>query len=144
MRKAMKKNHILTAIAVLFGLIVSTSLKAQTQTEWPDLPLLTIETIDGVMPTATKVYPPEGCVGEGILSEHVPGRLVMTLKGETLYDSGDYIKGESGIRIKIRGNTTGAYLAQHPYKLKLSKKADLLQLGKDHENKNFALLSMCM
>lgn len=142
MRKAMKKNHILTAIAVLFGLIVSTSLKAQTPTEWPDLPLLTIETIDGVMPTATKVYPPEGCVGEGILSEHVPGRLVMTLKGETLYDSGDYVKGESGVRIKIRGNTTGANLAQHPYKLKLSKKADLLQLGKEHKSKDFALLSM--
>lgn len=142
MRKAMKKSHILTAMVVLFSVIVSASLKAQTPTEWPDLPLLTIETVDGVMPTATKVSPPEGCVGEGILSEHVPGRLVMTLKGETLYDSGDYIKGESGIRIKIRGNTTGANLPQHPYKLKLSKKADLLQLGKDYKSKNFALLSM--
>ena len=142
MRKAMKKSHILTAMAVLFSVIMSASLKAQTPTEWPDLPLLTIETVDGVMPTATKVFPPEGCVGEGILSEHVPGRLVMTLKGETLYDSGDYIKGESGIRIKIRGNTTGANLAQHPYKLKLSKKADLLQLGNEHKSKDFALLSM--
>ena len=142
MRKAMKKSHILTAMVVLFSVIVSASLKAQTPTEWPDLPLLTIETVDGVMPTATKVFPPEGCVGEGILSEHVPGRLVMTFKGETLYDSGDYVKGESGVRIKIRGNTTGAYLAQHPYKLKLSKKADLLQLGNEHKSKDFALLSM--
>lgn len=89
-------------MAVLFSVIMSASLKAQTPTEWPDLPLLTIKTVDGVMPTATKVFPPEGCVGEGILSEHVPGRLVMTLKGETLYDSGDYVKGESGVRIKIR------------------------------------------
>lgn len=141
-RITMNKNHILAAMAVLFSVIVSTSLKAQTPTEWPDLPLLTIKTVDGVMPTATKVSPPEGCVGEGILSEHVPGRLVMTLKGETLYDSGDYVKGESGVRIKIRGNTTGAYLAQHPYKLKLSKKADLLQLGNEHKSKDFALLSM--
>lgn len=142
MRKTMKKNYVLTAMAVLFSVIMSASLKAQTPTEWPDLPLLTIETVDGVMPTATKVFPPEGCVGEGILSEYVPGRIVMTLKGETLYDSGDYVKGESGVRIKIRGNSTGANLAQHPYKLKLSKKADLLQLGKEHKSKNFALLSM--
>ena len=76
----MKKNHILTAMAVLFGLIVSTSLKAQTPTEWPDLPLLTIESIGGVMPTATIVFPLDECVGESILSEHAPGRLVM-LKG---------------------------------------------------------------
>ena len=61
-------------MAVLFSVIMSASLKAQTPTEWPDLPLLTIETVDGVMPTATKVFPPEGCVGEGILSEYVPGR----------------------------------------------------------------------
>lgn len=142
MRKAMKKSHILAAMVVLFSVIVSTSLKAQTPTEWPDLPLLTIKTVDGVMPTATKVSPPEGCVGEGILSEHVPGRLVMTFKGETLYDSGDYVKGESGVRIKIRGNSTGANLAQHPYKLKLSKKADLLQLGNEYKSKDFALLSM--
>lgn len=142
MRKTMKKNCLLTAMAVLFSVIISASLKAQTPSEWPDIPLLTIETVDGVMPTATKVYPPEGCVGEGILSEHVPGRLVMTLKGKTLYDSGDYVKGESGVRIKIRGNSTGANLALHPYKLKLSKKADLLQLGNEHKSKDFALLSM--
>ena len=115
---------------------------AQKNVEWPDIPLLSIETVDGVEPTFTKVYPPEGAIGESIISEHVPGRLVITLKGESLYDSGDYVKGESGIRIKIRGNTSGANLQQKPYKLKLSKKVDLLNFGKSAKSKDWALLSL--
>lgn len=115
---------------------------AQKNVEWPDIPLLSIETVDGVEPTFTKVYPPEEAVGESIISEHVPGRLVITLKGESLYDSGDYVKGESGIRIKIRGNTSGANLQQKPYKLKLSKRADLLNFGKSAKSKDWGLLSL--
>lgn len=115
---------------------------AQDEVKWPDFPLLTIETVDGVMPTYTVVNPPAGCLGQGIISEHVPGRLVITLKGETLYDSGDFVKGESGMRIKMRGNTSAIAYPQHPYKLKLSKKADLLNIGKKYENKDWALLSM--
>lgn len=113
---------------------------AQDNTDkWPALPLLDITTNDGAEPTATVVNPPEGCLGQSIVSEHVPGRLVITLEGDTLYDSGDYVKGESGMRMKIRGNTTGANLAQHPYKLKLSKKADLLNLGKSYKSKDCAV-----
>lgn len=108
-----------------------------------DIPLLNIVTKDGVMPTCTVVLPPEGCFGRSINAEYVEGHLTMTLKGNTLYDSGDYVKGVSGMRIKIRGNTTGAALAQHPYKIKLSKKEDLLMRGdKKYNDKNWVLLSM--
>ena len=126
--KKKQRSHSLASYMMAALLIVSNTVAAQAENEetkqWPDLPLLTIETIDHVEPTATVVTPPEGSWGTSIVSEHVPGRMVITLKGETLYDSGDYVKGESGIRMKIRGNTTGANLPQHPYKLKLSKKAE--------------------
>lgn len=134
----MKKYCALFMAFLLMPLLAS----AQKEVEWPDIPLLTIETVDGVDMTATKVYPPEGVVGESIISSHVPGRLVITQKGKGVYDSGDYVKGESGIRIKIRGNTSGTNKVQKPYKLKLSKKADLLNMSKDLKNKNWALLSL--
>lgn len=127
-----------------------TTLSAYAQTdgdiskskEWPSMPVLEITTVGGVEPTATLVYPPEGCVGQGITSEYVTGKLVMSLNGESIYDSGEYIKGESGVRIKIRGNNSGAFLQQKPYKLKLSKKADLLEMGKAYKSKDWALLSL--
>ncbi len=107
------------------------------------LPLLDIETENHVNPTFTPIYPPEGCMGVGITgNDYVAGRLQMTLLDSTLYDSGDYVKDKSGLRIKVRGNTSAIYFEQTPYKLKLSKKADLLLRGdKEKKNKNWALLS---
>lgn len=105
----MKKNHILTAMAVLFGLIVSTSLKAQTPSEWPDLPLLTIESIGGVMPTATIVSPPDGYVGESILSEHAPGRLVM-LKGDDRIVNRTSILGMDFTGVDVNRLPVGKYI----------------------------------
>ena len=113
--------------------------------EWPDIPLLSIETVDGETPTCVVVKAPEGCIGTSITdNDYVPGRMVMTLGGDTLYDSGEYVKGESGMRIKRRGNSTGAAENhQYPYKLKLSKKADLLMRdGKDFRHKEWVLLSI--
>jgi len=133
-------------ILLIITSILSFATKAENKPAqaWPNIPLINIVTQDSVMPTYTIVTPPEGAVGIGITNnKHVPGRMVMTLKGDTIYDSGEYKKSESGMRIKVRGNTTGAYLAQHPYKIKLSKKADLLMRGnKKYKHKDWALLSM--
>lgn len=113
-------------------------------TSWPDFPVIYITTVKGELPTCRVVYPPEGCVGVSITdNDFVAGRMVMTLRGDTIYDSGDYVKDQSGMRFRIRGNSTGAGQVQRPYKLKLSKKADLLNRGdKAFDNKNWALLSM--
>lgn len=107
------------------------------------LPLLDIETEGHATPTFTPIYAPEGCWGVGITdNEYVPGRLQMTLLDSTLYDSGDYVKDKSGLRIKVRGNTSAIYFDQTPYKLKLTKKTDLmLRDNKTLKNKNWALLS---
>ena len=134
-------NAGLMALIVWAMMLYTFTASAQSD-EWPELPLLEITTDGGIEPTATVVYPPEGCVGTSIISEHVPGRLVMTVNGKAVYDSGDYVKGESGVRIKIRGNSTGANLPQHPYKLKLSKKADLLDMDKKYKSKDWALLAV--
>lgn len=112
--------------------------------DFPDLPVLNIMTVNGEMPTCTVIYAPEGYSGVSITdNDYVPGRMTITLKGDTLYDSKEYIKGESGMRIKRRGNSTGAYMDQHPYKIKLSKKYDLLERGdKSFKHKEWVLLSM--
>ena len=127
----------------LFITLSSATASAQNGTNnWPALPLLEINTEGGVAPTATVVSPPEDCFGMSIISEYVPGRLTISLNNHIVYDSGDYEKGTSGIKIKIRGNTSGVALEQHPYKLKLSKKADLLNTAKSHKSKDWALLSL--
>ena len=131
----------LICILAAYGL-AATDAQADETTKWPDILVLNITTEDGAFPTCDVVYPPEGCVGTGITNaEYVAGRLVMTLNGDTLYDTGDYIKDESGMRIKIRGNSTGAVDGQKPYKIKLSKKFDMLRRGdNDYKEKDWNML----
>lgn len=107
-----------------------------------EFPEINIETVDGELPTYELAIAPEGCWGTGITNnKKVPGRMVMTLAGDTLYDSGGYVKGEAGVRIKIRGNST-ATLEQKPYRLKLSKKADLLTRNdKAYRHKDWVLMT---
>lgn len=108
------------------------------------LPVLQISTENGVMPSYDIVYAPDGCLGVSITNnDYVPGRMVMTLGSDTLYDSGSYVPDVSGMQIKCRGNSTGAYLAQHPYRLSLVKKADLLRRNDpSFKHKKWLLMSM--
>ena len=108
------------------------------------IPVLHIQTVRNEMPPYTVISAPEGCIGTTIKdNKYVAGRMVMTLKADTLYDSGEYEKSVSGMRIKVRGNSTGAFLAQRPYKIKLSKKYDLLgRTDQDFKHKEWVLLAM--
>lgn len=111
------------------------------------LPVVQIDTVDGEEPTADYVSPPAGAYGAGLKNAtKVPARMKIFKDGETnaIYDSGEYVKKESGLTIKLRGNTS-AYSAKKPYKLKLQKKADLLAdlLGrsdKKYKDKEWILL----
>lgn len=100
-----------------------------------------ITTVDSVMPTCDLVNPPSGAMGNGIANAiKVPGRLVMTLLGDTLYDSGVYTSGVSGMTVRITGNSS-ALKDPKPYKIKLEKKADLLRRGDGaFEDKDWRLL----
>ena len=72
------------------------------------LPVVKIVTVDGEEPTAETIYPPEGSLGIGITNAtKVPGEVtVFSAEGDTIFNSGEYIKKESGMTIKIRGNTS--------------------------------------
>lgn len=106
-----------------------------------EIPLVVINTVDWEEPTCDVVSPPAGGWGSGIMNAtKVPAGMQIILKGDTIYDSGEYVKKESGLTVKIRGNTSGKK-AKKPYKLKLQKKADLLFRGdKKFKDKDWVLL----
>ncbi len=91
-----------------------------------NIPLFVITTENGEEPPGYAVYPPEGCVGVGLAgNDYVAGTLVVTLGDSVLYDSGEYEKNVSGMRIRQRGNSSALY-GKKPYKINLSQKADML------------------
>ena len=77
-------------------------------------------------------------------SNIVPCQIVVTLAGDTLFDSGPYVQDVSGATIRINGNTTAYYSNKlnMPYKLKLEKKDDMLCRGDNQRfaDKNWRLL----
>ena len=110
-----------------------------------ELMVLRITTVDGEEPTCDYVSPPAGNNGAGIRNcTKVPGRLKISLAGKQLYDSGEYVENESGMTLKIRGNTS-AYANQKPYKIKLQKKRDLLFRGDEdkYKDKEWVLIRGC-
>ena len=105
------------------------------------LPLVVVETIDGEEPTYEISVAPPGCLGQSIKNAtKVPGRLRIITAGDTIYDSGDYESGVSGMTIKVRGNWSAA-TPNKPFKIKLQKKDDLLCRGdKRYKDKDWLLL----
>ncbi|MCH5229487.1 MAG: CotH kinase family protein [Muribaculaceae bacterium] len=107
------------------------------------LNVLVIDTENNEEPSCEYVSHPEGSMGMSITNAtKVPGSIkIYSPAGEILYYSGAYEKGESGMTIKIRGNTS-AYYDKKPYKIKLQKKSDLLLRGdKKYYDKNWVLLN---
>ena len=105
------------------------------------MPVVVINTIDNEEPTGEYVVAPEGCNGGSIRNAtKVPGSLVIYKGDETLYDSGEYEEGVSGMKYNIRGNWS-SWLPKKPFKIKLEKKADLLCRGnKKYNDRNWVLL----
>lgn len=106
------------------------------------LPLLRIDTEGKVEPTCEYVSHPEGCNGAGIKNAvKVPGELTLMKGDNILHSTGPFKKDESGMTLKIRGNTS-AYGAKKPFKIKLQKKKDLLCRGDEskYKDKDWLLL----
>lgn len=107
------------------------------------LPIVEVVTVDGEEPTADSVDAPEGSIGTSITNAtKVPGSVnIYNADGSVAYESGEYVKKESGMTIKIRGNSSARY-AKKPYKIKLQKSADLLgrEEGTDHSDKDWVLM----
>ena len=97
------------------------------------LGLITVEitTVDGEIPTCDYISAPEGSMGHTCTNQNkVPCKIDIYDHDNILYSSGEYVKGVSGATIKINGNTS-SYADNKPYKIKLQKKADLLQRNDD-------------
>lgn len=106
------------------------------------LPVIEIYTDNGIEPSCDKIDPPAHAIGQGITNaDKVPAQLIKYVDGNEVYNSGLYVKGESGITIKVRGNTS-ARCDKKPYKIKLQKKADLLQRDnpENYSDKNWLLI----
>lgn len=145
----MKPAGLRVSIFYIFITLLAVNASAQSNytelTDKIDLLTLHINTNDGTTPSYQHVYPPLNCDGVGITNaEKLKGDLTITRLGETLYSSGKYKKDESGITIKVRGNTSAANASEKkPYKIKLQKKADLLFRGdKKYADKNWVLLNI--
>ena len=129
----------------LFTLFLVQQIHAQTDSAAIaalGLPVLSIQTVNGEMPTCDFIWAPEGEFGIGTTNRtKVPGRAILTEGDSTLYDSGEYEDGKSGMTIRIRGNTSAYYSLKKPYKIKLEVKGDML--GRNNElynDKNWVLL----
>ena len=143
MSRAYYKNLLISLLVVFFGRGQALAMSIENNNDLfkLDLPVVVINTVNNEQPSFEEIECPPGCWGVGITNvTKVPGRLRIILKNDTLYDSGEYIEKESGMTIKVRGNTS-AFKDKKPYKVKLLKKADLLCRGdKSFNDKNWLLL----
>lgn len=153
MKRIISNFHFLLNTSALIGAVcVFQPVFSQTNTNLTleetlnlGLPVVVVETINQEEPTCDYVTPPPGAWGAGITNAtKVPGRVQVIKKAEGIvFDSGEYEKGESGMTIKIRGNTS-AYDDKKPYKIKLQVKKDMLHRsaedGKDYRDKDWLLI----
>ncbi len=111
---------------------------------YSNLPLMIINTIDNEEPVCDYVDSPTGWGASIDNATKVPSQIQMKKGCEIIYDSGIYENNVSGATIKIRGNTS-AYGKRKSYKIKLQKKADLLQYIREdeenHKDKNWCLIN---
>lgn len=140
----MKRLLLLDVFAIFFCVTINAEVVDLKQLEGINIPLVQIETVNGEMPTYTEVMHPSNGMGASITdATKVPARMIISkgLGGDVMYDSGNYAKDESGITIKIRGNTS-AQSVKKPYKIKLQYPADLLCRGNDsiYKDKDWALI----
>jgi len=121
--------------------IVEISKRLLDESEIPDIPLLYILTENQELPTCDYVSSPPGATSRGITNNsYVNGRMEILQNGSVVYDSGEYSEGSSGMRIRIRGNTS-AYTRKKPYKIHLEKKENLFpEYGDTSADKEYVLL----
>ena len=148
----MKRLQSIILLLSLSSLSLPLACLAQTSEELPGkysglgLPMICITTVNGEEPTSNKISHPAGCVGSSI-TDVVPKEARMQMyRADTLwYDSGEYRKDESGIKIKHRGNTSAVHYSNKPFKLSLQKKADLIEAEEgdttDRRSKDWVLLN---
>lgn len=107
-----------------------------------DLPVVIITTVNGEEPTCEMVSAPEGELGITTTNNtKVKGRVMIQKGTITVFDSGEYVEDESGMTIRIRGNSSAQW-NKKPYKIKLEQAVDMLFRGDDrYVDKEWALIT---
>lgn len=97
----------------------------------PDLPIISIITADGTVPTYEVVS--NGPTAIGIANnDYVPGSMVFSQNAQTSF--------VSKVKIRVRGNTSSALSIKKSYKIVLEDPLDLLELGNEYADKEWILL----
>lgn len=127
-------------ISILFALpVLSQTVISLNEVKKAGLHIVEITTLNNEEPEGNIIESPlfPGSYNM-VYKNKVPCRIVISKDGQTLYDSGEYIKKTSGATIRINGNTTAyfSYPLNMPYKLKLEKAADLLCRENDSKFKD--------
>ena len=147
--KYFKYLHVYALMSLLFVVNIACSDNNETMSSKAltaeilelGLPVVIVETVDREEPTCDYIYDENGAPRTITNATKVPGRLYIVESGDTIYDSGLYENKASGMTLKIRGNSS-AFLLKSPYKIKLQKKADLLNpRGGGRKDKNWLLLN---
>ena len=101
----------------------------------PALPLVNIQTDNEQNPTATAITPSDpGLFGMSITNnDYVSGTLTITGMGQGQINS--------GMKIRVRGNTSAIGTDKLPYKIKLTDKMDLFGRGPSYASKDWVLLN---
>lgn len=130
-------------VFVLVLVFVRSSLFAQTIDEIREIniPVLIINTVNDEEPTFEVSYRSDSLLYTIKNATKVPGKMIMLLGKDTLYNSSEYVQKQSGLTIKIRGNSSAVYPKKKPYKLKLQKAEDLFMRGNKFADKNWILIN---
>lgn len=131
-------NLILYIFLLINAFVSVTDDEGQT----PNLPFISIHTIDQALPTSEAIPTPDGCWGQSSINRTtVYGQMQYFAPDSTLlYDSGVYQEDISGLYLRIRGNGSST-TPKKPYKIKLQKKADLmLRNDSRYKDKDWALM----
>ncbi|MBQ9356896.1 MAG: CotH kinase family protein [Prevotella sp.] len=120
---------LLLIVVFSFGYMAAEEHVGLDEVRQAGLRVVEITTLDNEEPQGMVVAKPGDPQNLNITYKNkVPCQIIITLFGDTLYDSGTYEAGNSGATIRINGNTSAFFSnpLNMPYKLKLERKADLL------------------
>lgn len=136
------KNIVFFIIILLSADLLANDAQWLAQSRAMDILVLHITTKDGILPTCDTIWNDTHTAVGITNNDKVEGQLIITRLNDTLYNSGPYVKKESGMKFRVRGNTSAANnYKKKPYKISLEKKQDLLFRGNaNYKDKDWLLL----
>lgn len=139
----MKKSIVILLLLLLFPVTFFAQPSLRDSILQLGIPVVIVETKNQEEPTADEAVTPNGCWGGTITNAtKIEGAvLVLSPAGDTVYNSGEYVKKTSGMTIKLRGNWS-ARSSKKAYKIKLQADGDMLGRGDDetYQDKEWALI----